>query len=342
MNGCWIYFGFDCQNMEWALVTGASGFIGKHLVLRLLKDGYAVRALVRDRTRVNWTGDTEVVEGDVQDLQAMKMATAGMMTVFHLAGRAHDLTELREDASLYGAVNVQGTKNVLEGAVAGGVKQFVFISSVKAMGEETGECVDETSKPAPVTEYGKSKLAAENLVFEYGKKNGIHVSCLRPPLVYGPGGKGNLYRMISAVERGIFPPLPTTGNRRSMVHVANLVEAAILAATHPASCGQCYIVTDEKPYSTRDLYDMICRGLERKIPRWHVPLIMLKALGRAGDMIGVITGKRFIFNSDALEKLIGSAWYSSEKISRELGYRPSVNFEGALPELIAWFRKGRR
>lgn len=328
--------------MGQVLVTGASGFIGKHLVSRLLKDGYSVRALVRDSTRADWAKDIEVVQGDVEDLQAMILAAAGMTTVFHLAGRAHDLTEVREDASLYRAVNVQGTQNVLEGAVAGGVKQFVFISSVKAMGEETSGCVDEASKPAPVTEYGQSKLAAEKLVFEYGRKNNIHVTCLRPPLVYGPGNKGNLCRMISAIERGIFPPLPLSGNRRSMVHVANLVEAAILAATHPSANGQCYIVSDEKAYPTRDLYDMICQGLGRKVPRWHIPLIMLKVLGREGDMIGGITGKRFIFNSDALEKLIGSAWYSSEKISRELGYHPSVNFEDALPELIACYLKERR
>jgi len=126
-----------------------------------------------------------------------------------------------------------------------------------------------------------------------------------------------------------------------MVHVTNVVEAALLAATSPAASGQCYIVTDGRAYSTGELYEPICRALGKPIPRWHVPLWMLKALGKAGDAIGQVSGKRFLFDSDALDKLIGSAWYSSDKLSRELGYRPAITFEDALSELIAWYRKAQ-
>ena len=145
--------------------------------------------------------------------------------------------------------------------------------------------------------------------------------------------------MISAIDRGIFPPLSEVGNCRSMVHVSNVVEGAILAATNPVANGQCYIVTDSRPYSTRELYEMICRGLGKRVSRWHVRLEALRILGRVGDFIGRVRGRRFLFDSDALNKLIGSARYSSEKISRELGYHPSITFEEALPELIAWYRK---
>jgi nucleoside-diphosphate-sugar epimerase len=120
--------------------------------------------------------------------------------------------------------------------------------------------------------------------------------------------------------------------------VANAVEAACLAAARPAASGQTYIVTDGRPYSSRELYELICKGLGRAIPGWNVPLPVLRGLARAGDVIGRVRRRRFFFDSDALEKLIGSAWYSSEKISRELGYRPSVTFEEALPELVAWYR----
>jgi len=105
--------------------------------------------------------------------------------------------------------------------------------------------------------------------------------------------------------------------------------------------GQCYIVTDGCTYSTRELYELICRSLGKQIPRWHVPLWPLKALGKVGDAIGKVGGKRFLFDTDALDKLIGSAWYSSEKISRQLCYRPSITFPDALPELIACYRKVR-
>jgi nucleoside-diphosphate-sugar epimerase len=324
------------------LVTGAGGFIGQHLVDRLLEQGSIVRALVRPGANLpDWGRHVDVVEGDIHDFHAMNRAAAGVDTVFHLAGKTHALSEVEQDEAGYHNVNVDGTRNVLEGAVARGVSRVVFFSSVKAMGEETEECLDESGKALPSTAYGRSKLAAERLVLDCGKRAGLHVVCLRLPLVYGPGNKGNLFRMIAAIDRGFFPPLPPVRNRRSMVHVTNVVEAALLTATSPAANGQCYIVTDGRPYSTRELYEKICHGLGKRIPQWSISIGVLRVLGHMGDAAGRIRGKRFVFDSDALEKLIGSAWYSSDKLFRELGYRPSITFEGALPELVAWYRKAQ-
>ena len=269
----------------------------------------------------------------------MKQAAAGVDTIFHLAGKTHALSEVEQDESAYRSINVDGTRNVLEGAVSGSARRLVFFSSAKAMGEEAPECLDESREPRPRTAYGRSKVAAERLVLEYGKRTGLHVVCLRLPLVYGPGVKGNLFQMISAIDRGVFPPLPEIGNHRSMVHVVDVVRAAVLAAGTPAASGQCYIVTDARSYSTRELYEMICLALGKCIPQWSIPVGILRMLGAIGDVIGRVQGRRFVFDSDALEKLIGSAWYSSEKISRDLSYRPSIAFEDALPEMIAWYRK---
>jgi nucleoside-diphosphate-sugar epimerase len=207
------------------------------------------------------------------------------------------------------------------------------------MGEGETGCLDESYAGKPETAYGRTKLAGEELVLDYGKRVGIHVVCLRLPLVYGPGNKGNLFRMISGIDRGFFPPLPEVENRRSMVHVSNVVDAALLAATSNAANDQRYIVTDEKAYSTNELYRMICQGLGKSLPRWRIPRIALGTLGRVGDVIGRVRGRRFVFDSDALNKLTGSAWYSAEKISRELGYHPSVTFQDSLPELIDWYRR---
>jgi nucleoside-diphosphate-sugar epimerase len=324
------------------LVTGAGGFIGRHLVDRLVHDGHKVRALVHtSEPAPDWSERVEIVTGDVHDPQAMKAAAAGCEIVYHLAGKAHALTEVRGDEDTYRAINTDGTRHVLEGAVAGGARAFVLFSSVKAMGEGGSRCLDESFDGPPETPYGRSKLDAERVVLEIGGRAGLHVACLRLPLVYGPGNKGNLFRMIAAIDRGVFPPLPELGNRRSMVHVADVVQAAVRAAETSAANGRCYIVTDGRAYSTRELYTMICRGLGKEIPAWHVPVWALKALGSVGDAIGMVLRKRFMFDSDALDKLIGSAWYSSEKISRELGYRPTVTFEEALPALVAWYREVR-
>ncbi len=322
------------------LVTGATGFIGRHLLERLWHEGYAIRALVHDHAYdLGLPEKVEIVVGDVRDPQAMRTATAGCHTVFHLAGKVHALSEERGDEEKYRSVNVDGTRNVLEGAAAGGVRCFVLFSSVKAMGEERSRCVDESFDAPPTTAYGRSKLAAEQLVLDYGRRLGLRVVCLRLPLVHGPGHKGNLCRMIAAIDRGFFPPLPDLGNRRSMVHVQDVVQAALLAATVPAADGQCYIVTDPRPYSTREIYELICQSLGKGIPGWHIPVGTLRALGRLGDIIGRASGRRFLLDSEALDKLIGSAWYSSERIRRDLGYCPCISFEDALPEMVAWYRR---
>jgi nucleoside-diphosphate-sugar epimerase len=328
--------------MNRVLVTGASGFIGKHLCERLSQDGYGLRVLVRPGSeRFELPRDGDAVIADIRDASAMKAAASGCATVFHLAGRVHALSEVEGDEAAYQFVNVEGTRNVLAGASACGVRRLVFLSSVKALGGGGSDSLDECHPPRPATAYGRTKLMAEELVLDAGRRQGFHAVCLRLSLVYGPGNKGNLSRMISAIDRGHFPPLPDVGNRRSMVHVSDVVDAAVLAATHPAANGQCYIVTDGRPYSTRELYEAICRGLGKPIPRWHVPLGALKGLARVGDAIGYVRGRRFAFDSDALEKLTGSAWYSSEKIACELGFRPKVTFEDALPEMIDWYRKTR-
>ena len=323
------------------LVTGASGFIGRHLVEWLLRKGCSVRVLVHKSVPpAEWPAHVEVVVGDVCDLWAMKAAAVGCKTVYHLAGKAHALTEMKSDESVYRALNTGGTSHVLEAAVAGGAKAFVLFSSVKAMGEGGSRCLDESFDGSPVTAYGRSKLEAEHVALEIGRRTGLHVACLRCPLVYGPGNKGNLFQMIAAINRGVFPPLREIGNRRSMVHVIDVVQAAVLAAATPAANGQCYIVTDGQVYSTRKLYELICSALGKPIPSWHVPQWTLRGLGKVGDVIGKISGKRFLFDSNALDKLIGMAWYSSEKIAHQLGYQPSITFPDALPEMVAWYRKG--
>jgi len=317
-------------------VSGASGFIGGVVCRRLRARGVRVRGL--SRRPVEPALADESVTADLTSGKLPAGALEGVDTVFHLAGKAHALSERAEDDADYRLLNVDGTRRLLEAAERAGVERFVFFSSVKAAGEESRERVDESVEPRPTTAYGRSKLAAEELVREFGHRPGRHAVSLRLPLVYGVGHKGNLVRMMAAIDRGRFPPLPEVGNRRSMVHVDNAVEAALLAASRPEANGQSYIVADDRAYSTRELYEEICRGLGRPVPRWSVPAWALKGLARTGDAVGVLTRRRFFFDSDSLDKLLGSAWYSAEKIARELGYRPSATFHEALPAIVAWYR----
>lgn len=323
------------------LVTGANGFIGQHLVNRLVRGGFAVRALVRNGVLgTEWGKSVEVVRGDVRDARCLRFVTTAIASVFHLAGKAHDLDAI-EDAGEHDDVTVKGTQNLVAAAAENGVKRIVFFSSLSVYGKSPDFLRDETAVCNPASAYGRAKLRAEQYLLDEGRRLGMDVCCLRLAMVYGPGCKGNLPRMIRMIDVGLFPPLPEVGNRKSVVHVCNVVEAGMLAARHPAANGQCYNVTDAVSYSTRELYEMIRKGLGKRVPSWHIPLGMLVALGRLGDTIGRIHGRRFLLDSEAVEKLAGSAWYSSEKISRELGYHPSVTFEEALPQVIGWYRSAK-
>jgi len=316
------------------LVTGATGFIGYHLCAALLKKGVRLRVLGRRQPDI----DAEFYCWSLMEPLSATSLT-GVDTVFHLAGKAHAISETQQDEKEYFQINSEGTLKLLEAARASEVKTFVYFSSVKAVGGVAG-AMDESVNIEADTPYGRSKLAAEKLVLEGGYVP--HPVVIRPSMVYGNTEKGNLPRMIRAVAAGRFPPLPVTGARRSMLHVDDVVQAALLAAEKPEAVGQTYIVTDEQMYSTRQIYDWICGALGRKSPNWSVPMSVLKLLGSLGDVIGRVRGRRFMFDSDALESLMGSACYSSEKIARELGYKPNRDLQSALPEIVEYLRiKGK-
>lgn len=325
------------------LVTGATGFIGRRLIGTLRQQaGITICALVRDSSQVSriWpAGDIVGRKGDLSRPETLSGVCDSVDTVFHLAGFAHtaDMEEGKAD-ELHARITVAGTQALLATAVRAGVKRFIFASSVKAMGEATDGCQDESAATAPESAYGRAKLAAERMVFGVGREQGMHVCSLRLPMVYGHDNKGNLPRMISAIDQHRFPPLPETGNKRSMVHVDDVVQALLLAAERPVAAGQTYIVADGQSYSTRRVYTLICAALGRRVPGCAVPAWALKLGARVGDLIGAVRGRSFLFNSDTLDKLIGSAWYSSARIERDLGYRPTRTLENALPEMIAEYR----
>jgi len=249
------------------LVTGATGFIGQ----RLLRPGD--RALVRRPAGL----DNEVITS-LDNPAALALACEEVATVFHCAGFAHAFAAADPDA--HWRINFEGTRNLLLAAGEAGVKRFVFLSSVKAMAEPGDECVDEDWPGDPLTPYGRAKRAAEDAVLEAGARYGMHVVNLRLAMVYGRGGRGNLERMARAIQAGWFPPLPETGNRRSLVHVQDVVEVMRLVAARPEANGRTYIIADAQAYSGREIQDAIRAGLRAPTLRWSVPAGVLRAAGR--------------------------------------------------------------
>ena len=248
----------------------------------------------------------------------------GVDAVFHLAGIAHAFPKGGELDPFYWSVNVEGSEALARAAAAAGVRRFVYFSSVKATADPGERCVDEQWVEEPPEEdlYGRSKREAERRLAGVAEGTAMEWCVLRPTLVYGPGVKGNLEKMAAAIERGRFPPLAESGNRRSMVHLEDLVDAALLAAGHPAAAGRVYIVSDGRDYSTRQLYEAMCRARGRRIPRWSLPLWPLRLLGRVGDGLARLLRRRMPVDSAVVARLLGSACYRNDRIVAELGFSP--------------------
>jgi len=314
--------------MRQVAVSGATGFIGHFLCEAILKQGMNLRVLGRHPSSLK----SEFIRWEMPN-QLNSKELDGVDTIFHLAGKAHALSETLQDEGEYFKINTDATQRLLEACQKAGVKTFVYFSSVKAAGDIEG-VMDESVLVKSDTPYGRSKRASEKLVLEGGYVP--HPVVIRPSMVYGNTEKGNLPKMIQAVRSGTFPPLPEVNNGRSMVHVDDVVNAALLAAEHAEAAGQTYIVTDGNAYSTRQMYEWICEAMHKPVPSWHLPLFVLKLLSKVGDMIGSVRDRRFMFDSDALQKLTGSACYSSAKIEHELGFKANRNLREALSEIVQY------
>lgn len=326
------------------LVTGATGFIGRHVVDVLRSRGVGVRAITRDTEKITklWPdGSVEGVKIDLTETPNLASACRQVDSVFHLAGCAHAVDQTSTQAQrLHREITVDGTRALLEAAASSGVRALAFTSSVKAMDEGGVDCLNEEAPMNPRSAYGSAKLEAERLVLQAGRVHGMHVCVLRLPLVYGPGSKGNIPRMIASIDRARFPPLPKINNRRSMVHVYDVVQALLAAADNPAADGKVFIVTDGQPYSTREVYEAICIALGRSVPDWSVPMWVLRMGAMAGDLLERITKQSMPLTTNTLDKLLGSAHYCSGKIRRELGFVPQHTFFSALPEIVSEHRRG--
>lgn len=303
------------------LVTGASGFIGQ----RLLRP--SDRALVRAAC-----GIPNAVVGDLLDPASLVAACQGVDKVFHCAGHAHAFASANPDA--HWRVNHEGTRNLLKAAGEAGVRRFVFLSSVKAMAEPGSACVDEDWPGEPASVYGMSKRAAEEAVLDAGARYGMHVANLRLAMVYGRGGKGNLERMARGIAAGWFPPLPETGNRRSLVHVDDVAAAARLVAAQPAASGRTYIVASVRAHSGREIYDALRAAMGKPPAHFRLPELLLRSGGLAGDIVEMLSRRPSPFSSATVDRLLGSACYLPDRIRVELGWSATIGLTDGARETV--------
>ena len=195
-------------------------------------------------------------------------------------------------------------------AVKNNIKNFVFVSSVKAGGMlPSNRCLFEEDQGTPEGIYGRTKREAEIELLKIGKKSNMNISIIRPSLVYGPNLKGNLNLMFLGIKQGWFPPLPETGNQRSMIHVDDLSRAILFLSTDDRANGEIFIATDGQNYSSREIYNIMCILLSKPIPKWEVPKILF-------SFIGFFSAKL----KYKINKLLDDELYSSAKLEA-LGFK---------------------
>lgn len=254
------------------LITGATGFVGQCLVPYLQDRGYDLR-LVGRREVGDFDGNTD-----------WSMHLNGVDAVIHLAGRAHVMQETQANPiDIYRQVNRDGTLRLARQAQDAGIGRFVFMSSVKVMGERSGHPLSGRDTPAPCDPYGISKHEAEIALADLG--SAMDVVSLRPPMVYGPGVKGNFLTLLKAVRKGLPLPLGAVHNKRSMIYVGNLAAAVEAALTCPAGS---YLPSDGQDLSTAGLIRLIADSMGKKPCLPPVPIACLRLAGRLTGRSGMI------------------------------------------------------
>ena len=309
------------------LITGASGFIGAALCRQLLARGHTVRAAVR-RLIPPDAVPPELHQILIPDIAAefdRRALVEGVGTVVHLAAIAHRSSQVEREIR---RVNCDSAVRLAE-AAAGLVGRFIFLSSVKVHGEDSGSgTYDEGDGLNPEDSYGRVKLEAERALTDTAARAGMELVMIRPPLVYGPGVKANFLRLLRWVDSGLPLPFSSVRNRRSLVYVGNLVDAIARCAEHPSARGP-FLVSDEETVSTPELVSRIARALERPARLVPTPLGLLQ-------LAGMLAGRR-----DEIRRLTGNLAIDFSRARRLLDWRPPYTLDAGLAETARWFKSAR-
>lgn len=319
-------------SMTGLLVTGANGFIGRAVCVEALRRGLQIKGALRgDRAMPEGVQTTEV--GEIGDETDWRAALSGVDTVIHTAARVHVMNEHAADPlAEFRKVNVLGTANLARQAALAGVRRFVYVSSIKVNGEGTfgNRGYSAEDEPSPVDPYGVSKWEAEQALWHIAGETGLEVVVVRPPLVYGPGVKGNFISLMTAVSKGIPLPLAGVENARSLVYLGNLVDALIVCATHPAAAGRTYLISDGMAVSTGRLMGELARALGCPNRVFYFPPLLMRA---AAALLG---------RSAQVDRLLGSLRVNDEALRLELKWLPPYTFEQGLQATATWYLEQRK
>jgi len=315
-------------------VTGGTGFVGAHLVNALRARGDTVTALVRRPALVGqlgWGPEVRLVRGDLDDEAALREGSAGADVVYHVAGKiaARNVAEFM-------ATNRDGTANVLEAARDAGARRVLFVSSLAVGGPTTpGHPIDENRPPMPVTDYGRSKLAAEDLV----RAMPLAWTIVRPPVVYGEWDRGTL-KIFQLARRGVVPVFGDGSQELSVIHAEDLARSLIAAATSPAAVGRVYFAAHPTTTTSRELVLAAGRAFGRTPRIVPVPPLVARGVLWAVGTLAHIAGRATLLSADKGNEYLAPAWTCrSDALTRDTGWRAEIELETGLRRAANWYRE---
>ncbi|MGH7464911.1 MAG: NAD-dependent epimerase/dehydratase family protein, partial [Longimicrobiales bacterium] len=295
---------------------------------------YRVRALVRSHARARFLLEmgVELVHGSLEDERTLAAACDGANAIVHLAA----LTHARSDAE-YEDANVDGTRRVLNAAVAAGARRFVYLSSLAAVGPaREGRGVRADDAPQPLTAYGRSKLAGERVSMEAGDR--VDVVVLRAPAVYGPRDT-DLFHFFRLARLGVVPVPTGPARMLQMVHVADLARALVLAVRAEPPAGV-YHIAEPRPYAWEDVGRMVGAAVGRRVRVVHVPAALIAGLAAASEAAAGLVGRSSIFNRDKARELLAPGWLCETEAARAaLNFEADIPLAEGLRTTAQWYRE---
>jgi dihydroflavonol-4-reductase len=323
-----------------SLVTGATGFTGGHLAHYLAGRGEEVRALVRSRSRERFdksrlpVSGVTAADGDLMDAASVRRAVEGVEVVYHIAATYR---EAGQPDSAYRAINVEGTRHVLEAAKAAGVRRVVHCSTGGVHGHIANPPANEDAPYNPGDVYQETKLAAEQLAREFGAANGLDVVIARPIGIYGPGDRRFL-TMFRGLARGRFPMI---GSGRPFYHLTfidDLIEGFRLCGTVPAAGGRTYILAGPRYTTLEQLVRMVAAELKVSPPRVHLPVWPFWTAGLLCELVCVPLRIEPPIYRRRVDFYTKSRAFDTTRARTELGFSPKVDLEEGIKRTADWYR----
>jgi nucleoside-diphosphate-sugar epimerase len=321
--------------MKKVLVTGASGFIGLHVVKTLMAQGVAVRCLVHKNSRLDFIKpfQPELVPGDILLPETLRPALQGIDAIVHSAG-----LKTAPSYQKFLAVNETGCRNLYRACtqVNSGIGRIVHISSLAALGpSRDNNPVTEEHLPKPISYYGKSKLAGQRIAESFMKD--LPISILLPPAVYGPFDKDFL-TYFRCVKRGIMPVIAGQDRFFSIIYVKDAVAAVLACLSSPQSVGKKYLVEDGCTQSWSSMSKTICTAMGKAPLKIPIPMPVIKLVGLAGSLLAKLSGHAPLLNSDRIREFLEPAWVcSSQRIRQELGFQTRYPLPEGARETSDWY-----